>query len=731
MNFNLNLNLKEFLKYLLRYKWLILAVPVICAVITYFLVKKLPREYKSTALISAGITNQFQQAALSSGQAPDYYTLNRQFGNMLEMMMSKRNIYALSYNLILHDLKNPEKAFTKYSDLIKDLSPADKQYAVNEYEKKLASGALISVADNGNRIKLYDILSNAGYDEESILKKLVVARNGESDFIKLEYKSSNPYLSAYVVNTLANNFIVYYTGLSVAGQKQSLDILDTILRRKQEDMNQKNAQVLNASASAAVKAASAAASQRNNEIAFQSINEARTRRLEVVRQINSIKGAIAEINKKLQGEGGYINPNVSKENSEIINIEEKIRIAYQKYINNNYRPEDKRSVDSLQLIKDRLLTSSAEKVALNPVTLRQNLLDQRIKLENDLASAQSILLTIDQQMSALPQPGGVGVSPTNTGTEATIVQEAQIAQKEYADAQTQYNQTRLMANTAAKLALAEPGLPGPPEKSKNILYVGFAGASSLVFCLMALFVIFALNKVIDNPEQLEMITRQKVIGCLNYITETDKDLRTIWKDAGSVNEYSVYKDLLRSLRFELNEHLTSNNNVLGITSMADGDGKTFLAGSLSYAFAMMGKNVLLICEKDGNILDLVTNKQNTPSQNMQKFESFLVKKEIQVEDRITILNRNTNNDKSLLELRDTKSLVAGFEILKETFDVIIVDAGSGKELHNVKEWLMFCDRSIAVYEAGSKFSDENRPFIDYLSAQPGFLGWVLNKVKSV
>lgn len=731
MNFNLNLNLKEFLKYLLRYKWLIMTVPVICAVITYFLVKKLPREYKSAALISAGITNQFQQAALSSGQSPDYFRLSKQFDNMLEMITSKRSINTLSYNLILHDLKNPEQAFTKYSNLIEDLSSGDRQSAINEYEKKLAAGALISVADNGNRIKLYDILSKAGYDEESILKKLVIARNGESDFIKLEYKSSNPYLSAYVVNTLANNFIVYYTSLSVAGQKQSLDILDTILRKKQDEMNQKNAQVLSASANAAAKAVSAATSQRKTEMAFQSINEARTRRLEVVRQINSIQGAIAEINKKLQGEGGYINPNASKENSEIINIEEKIRIAYQKYINNNYRPEDKRSVDSLQLIKDRLMASSADKVALNPVTLRQNLLDQRIKLENDLASAQSILLTIDQQISTLPQPGGVGVSPTNSGAEATVVQEAQIAQKEYSDAQTQYNQTRLLANTAAKLALAEPGLPGPPEKSKNILYVGFAGASSLMFCLMALFVIFALNKVIDKPEQLEMITRQKVIGCLNYITEADKDLRTIWNDAGSVNEYSVYKDMLRSLRFELNEQLTGNNNVLGITSMADGDGKTFLAGSLSYAFAMMGKNVLLICEKDGNILDLVTNKQSTPSQNTQRFESFLVKKEIQVEDRITILNRNTSNDKSLLELRDTKSLIAGFEVLKETFDVIIVDAGSGNELHNVKEWLMFCDKSVAVYEAGSKFSDESRSFIDYLSSQPGFLGWVLNKVKSV
>lgn len=725
---NLNLNLKEFLKYLGRFKWVLISVPVICAIISYLLVKKLPKEYKSSALISTGISNRFKQTALNTGGNLDYFELSQQFGNLMEMMKSKRSLNALSYKLILHDLKNPGQAFTPPSELIQQLSVDDKKRAIESYEKKLATGELISVADNGNRIKLFDILNSAGYGEGTVQENLSIERSGESDFLQVAYTSPNPELSAYVVNTFSKDFIQYYTGLSVANQQESLAILDTLLRKKQFEMERLNAAAQSAVEGAAAKAAGAANSQRQSDMAYTRVAEAETQRQQYLRQISSIKGSIADIDAKLKGQGGYINQNQSADNTALIDIDAKLRVANQKWINNNFRSQDKASIDSLERIKNRLTARTYNTGNLNPGVVRQELLNQRLKLEGDLAAAQSALSTVDKQMSTLPKGGAGAVAAA--GPAQNIIRDAEIASADYQNVQNQYNQTKLMAQTSATLNLAEPGLPGPAQKSKNILYVGFSGISGLLLCLMALFVTFAVNNKVDDSDRLETLTQQKVIGCLPYISSEDKDLRNIWKDNGTVKDYSTYKELLRSLRFEILEHLSENNNVLGITSMGDGEGKTFLAGSLSYAFAMMGKNVLLICEKDGSILDLVTNRQNPNTASFQKFESFLVKKQIMVEDRITILNRNTTNNNSLLELRDTKSLIAGFDILKETFDVIIIDIASAQDMHNVKEWMMFCDRTIAVYEAGNKFKEKNRPFIKFLSEQPGFLGWVLNKVKA-
>ena len=724
---NLNLNLKDFFKYLSRYKWLLIIIPILCVALTFYFVRGLPKSYKSEALLATGITQQFQQTAATTGQPLDYFKISQQFGNLLQMMKSKKIITALSYKLILHDLKNPSAPFKEYPGIIKKLSEAQKKSAIEEYEKRYVANSLISVADNG-AIELYDMIVASGYDEESLLKMLDINRNGESDFIKVSFVSSNPDLSAFVVNNLSNDFINYYTNLVLTGQRQSLQSLDTLLREKQSTMLQRSAELTSSAASAASQSAGAYTAQRQAEMATQRITEAEAQRSQVIRTISSIEGAINEINAKLSGSGGYIQHDVSKDNSEIINLDNQLQAANQRYVNNNFRPEDKIMVDSLQRAKLRLLAASSSRPAGNQAAIRQSLVDQKIKYENDLASAKNMLATVEQQLSALGPRPGIVAAPLAMGDrgQENLVRQADMAAKDYADIQAEYEKTSMMAKAGVRLALAEPGLPGPAEPSKNIFFLGFSGIASLTLCLMTLLAAFMFNKTVHTPEQLAAITKQKVLGSVAYIDDEDKDLRHIWNDKSDNDHYNIYKDSLRSLRLELLDELTGDERVLGVTSINPGAGRTFIAGSISYAFAMTGKNVLLICDKDSNLMNIISNKDNNDTGD-QVFESFLVKKEIQIEDRITILNRNQN--RSLLEIKDAKSLVAGFKVLKETFDTIIIDVESYKDSHKAKEWLMFCDKCIAIFEAGDKISEQQLPFLKYLSAQPGFLGWVLNKSK--
>lgn len=732
---NLNLNLKDFLKYLVRFKWLLITVPLICVVITYFFVKQMPREYRSETLISTGLTSSLQDAALKVEQNTDYFKLTQQFGNLLELMKSKKRITALSYRLILHDLENPQEAFRKYPEEVQNASEKQREELIAEYQKRLNTNTLISIADNG-KIKLFDILRSFKYDDGSLAESLEIYRNGESDFIKVAFTSENPQLSVFVVNTLSGDFINYYTNIVTNNQRRSIASLDTILREKQNEMVKKNNQLLNSSAGAVSNAASAMSAQQRADVVNQQISEAESQKTTIVRNISSIKGALNEVNNKLAGNGGYVNSSgtSSGSNSEIINIDNQISIANTRYVNNNFRPQDKATLDSLQRIKSRLLTSSGDKGSStnNSAAIRQSLLNDKIRLENDLAAANSMLTVVEQQIAGLGprRTGGSNVGAINNAGQTSLARDAEMAAKEYADIQAQYDQTSMLAKAGIQLNIAEPGLPQPPNPSKGVLYLALSGFSSFMICLLTLLIVFMLNTTINTPDQLKSATGQKVVGCLNLITEEDRDLRNIWNSNESISNYNIYRDLLRSLRFELNEELTDGNNVLGVTSFVDGEGKSFLAGSLSYAFAMMGKNVLLICENHEGLTSLVTNNSKRKEQKQsQVFESFLVKKEIQIEDRITILNRNQATSSSLLELKDVKSLFAGFKILKETFDIVIMDIDSSNEMHNVKEWMMFTDKSIAVFEAGKKIAPGDMNFVKYLSTQKGFLGWVMNKVK--
>lgn len=720
----MNLNLKDFLKYLSHFKWFIIIIPVLCVVLTYLFVKELPKKYKSNTLISTGITQQLSESALLENRTADNFKISQQFGNLLEMMQTRRAITQLSYKLVLHDLKNPEHPFTKYSRLITQLSPQQRDTVIKAFESRLSSQALISPADN-SEYRLYDILKSAAYDDKSLLKKIEIRRSGESDFINVTYTSHNPDLSAFVVNTLSNDFINYYTNLSMMSRQQSLAVLDTMLREKGSEMMNKNAAVVNSSMHATAQEAGALNAQRRSDLINQKVSEAESQRLGALRNISSIEGALDEINAKLNGDGGYLQQDGYKENSEIIRIDNQLQLANQRYVNNNFRPQDKAAIDSLQNIKSGLVLTSSSAQNTNYKGLKQSLIAQKMKLENDLASARSGLAAIEQQLRAIGPRQGYSAVAARAGSQESLIREAGMSAKDYADVKEQYDKASLLSKAGVNLALVEPGLPGSPEPSRDYLYMAFSGVSSLFMLLFALLLVFMLNKTVVTPAQLEYTTKQKVLGWVNYIGE-DKDLRTIWNDNAKDNEYACYKDALRSLRVDLNEIMGDDKKVLGITSLCRQEGRSFLANGLSYAFAMMGKNVLLICEKGSNLTNVITNTNDDATS--QVFESFLVKKEIQIENRITVLNRDTSHN-SLLELKDSKSLIAGFDILKDTFDIVIVDIDSSQDMHKVKEWMMFCDKSISVFEAGNKIKKENHVFVNYLSRQPGFIGWVMNKVQ--
>src|SRR5690606_34851823 len=139
------------------------------------------------------------------------------------------------------------------------------------------------------------------------------------------------------------------------------------------------------------------------------------------------------------------------------------------------------------------------------------------------------------------------------------------------------------------------------------------------------------------------------------------------------------------------------------------------------------KKVLLIGDDLSGLIETPSTARNGVEKGKQEFETFLVKREIQVEDLITVLTRNGENA-SLFELQDSHTLQTGFRTLKETFDFIVIDIDSFQRVNQAKEWLMFSDLCIGVFEAGDQISENAQDLVQYIQRHKGFLGWVLNKV---
>jgi succinoglycan biosynthesis transport protein ExoP len=709
------MDIKSFLKYVYRYKWVVVIVPIIAVSITYYLVKNLPNQYSSEVQIATGLLDPSKQVI--SDQNVDFFKVNQQFNSIMEKLKLKKIINILSYSLILHDLENPKSSFRKYSVYVDSLNRQDREEVISLFKEKLMNKSVLTLSDNKGKYKLYDIVGSMGYGEEGFKKDIEITHADNSDFINIKYISENPDLSAYVVNRLATEFITYYSADVNYNQNNSIVLLDSLLKRKELVMNAKNDALSNFKRTKGVLNL-----ESQSGAVYAQISQNEAQRADAIKLIQSNLGAIATIDNKLRGGDPIFSGSSRSDNMEIINLKRQLEIANNKWVDGGFKPSDQKKIDSLNRIISAKGIQNADENVLDPKTSKQGLIQQKLSLEIAIQQAKSSLSSLDAELRSLRNKYSSMV-PYDADIQ-NFQREADLATKDYMAALDRYNGTRTEQNMGLRLQIDQMGLPGNAEPSKTSLYLAGAGFTGFMLSIGCLFLFFITNQSITTGAQLELATKSNTIGVLNRITSDERNMRNIWDDKEENKNYEIFRDLLRSFRFEISGGMeVDNSKILGITSLTTGVGKTFVAYSLAYAFAMTGKKVLLIAD------ELPVVKPDTKGLTTgQNFQTFLIKREIHTEDLITIMNKNIARN-SLLELQSIKTLKAGFEVLREEFDLIIIDVNSLHDINLAKEWLLFTEKNIAVFQSGMSIRDTDKQFVNYIKKQPGFLGWVLNKVE--
>ena len=223
------MDISSFLRVLLRRKWLIITVTLTAVLATYFITRELPYDYKSKATLATGITDN-TDVSLEENNSSNPYVISTRFSNLIEQLHSRRIMNLLSYRLILHDLESPEP--------FRELEAAKEAYpeeilkkATLLYQAKLDSMQTLGATDKMDWV-LLDILKKTDYDEESLRENLRIERPVGSDFINIAFVSEDPQLSAYVVNTLAEEFIRYFRTNKVKRVENSLNFFTNMVEKK-------------------------------------------------------------------------------------------------------------------------------------------------------------------------------------------------------------------------------------------------------------------------------------------------------------------------------------------------------------------------------------------------------------------------------------------------------------------------------------------------------------------
>ncbi|MGY3212334.1 GumC family protein [Mucilaginibacter sp. HD30] len=710
------MDLKGFLRVLKRHKFTIVIIPVIAVIITYFLVRNQADSYVSQAKIATGIVDQTQKG-LGDVAGFQESEINQEFANLVEMIRSKRILDQVSYKLMIHDLTS-DKPFRQPSKLVQTLNADAKKHAVEVYTDLYKKRQALTLF-NSDQEGLNKVLTSMKYDDKSLLDKLQAYRLQSSDYISVLFDSENPELSAVVVNTLCDEFINYYGELVKNNQQKSVNFLFNLLQVKRDTLEAKMLALKNYKTHNHVLNLNEKAKSLYGQMA-----DFETRREEAEKVTRSTNAAMDSIDRQFDPRvRRYSESNKLAVTQDVLSAQTQLHAANDAYVQSGFDQRYQRRVDSLKRIVSSSLSVLSDKYVINPMSTKQDLVDQRLSLQiqNDLAknSTGSISKEINRLNSKFDE-----LVPHEAATQS-LERAVDIASQEYMEILQKYNQASLESSFSTKLRLLEVAEPGQAQPSKKMLLVILAGIASFIACIVVLFILFFIDNSIKNAGELANSTKAPVLGNLNKLSDAAIDLRNIWETNQSSNDLKQFKNLMRATRFEISDEL-KDSNILLINSLTAGEGKTFFALNLAYAYGQINQKVLVI---DANFDNPVITQSVKPKQYLEdilKNESEI--DAVKANQKITFIG-NKGGDTSILELSSEERINEVLKTLKAIFDVIIIEAPALDALNRSKEMSLFGEKILTVFEANKNIGEAGKHHVAYLKNQNDkFIGWVINLV---
>ena len=707
----------KFIKLLKKHKYTLMLVPVFAAALTYYLVRNQASKYASKAKLATGIVDQTQKVLNDGGADEQESKISQEFSNLIEMLRSKKVLDQVSYKLVLHDLK-AKNPYVKPSPLFKQLNAKARQHAIQVFTDLYNRREALSLY-NPDQNGLNKLLISLHYDDQSLLNNFTIFRVQNSDYIEVQLESESAELSADAVNTLCNEFINYYTYLVKDNQRKAVDFWTALLHAKEDTLNRR---------SASLKAYKIRNHILNlNEKAksiYGQISDFETRKEEVQKSIESTQAAIQNIDKQFDPtERKYFESSKMVISQQILTNRAQLEKVNEAYVQSNFDPKYKARVDSLTAIVSSQIEKLSDKYVLNPLSSKQNLVDQKLSLQVQNQLARNSAKTIDQELLRLHDEFDSLVP--HEGTIQALESAVSVASQEYLEVLQKYNQTNMVSKFSVQLRIIEVGEPGIAQASKKMMMVIVGGLVSFVFCIIVFFIIFFFDSTIKSSRELANRTKIAVLGHVNQLSGGSVDVPTLWGPGSLSKEHLEFKKLIHSLRFEIDNELLNNKTLL-VNSVKSSEGKTFISINLAYAYLGINKRVLVI---DGNFDDNGLTRFSATNLYLEDLLDGIIEPEALINGSNIVFLGNRGSGRTLLELSGEQHVATILASIKALFDIVIIETSSLDTLNRSKEWSAFADKVLTVFQAGHVIDILYQDNMEYLKSLNGkFIGWVLNSV---
>ena len=226
-----------FFRILTRNKKIILGASLLALIISVVFSFQMKVLYKSQSQISTGFT--FSQEIKLSDNVFDLGQIDIKFNNVIENIKSPQVLNLLSYQLMIRELSGA----TPFRNI--DVAELKKNKKLQSIDLGLAKKILLDKYDSTLFLKptveiekqLLELLNYYEFDINSISEDLQVSRYPRSDYINIEFLSTSPEMSAFVVNHLITEFDGYYNRMMSSRSIESMSSVDSIVRIKKADLD--------------------------------------------------------------------------------------------------------------------------------------------------------------------------------------------------------------------------------------------------------------------------------------------------------------------------------------------------------------------------------------------------------------------------------------------------------------------------------------------------------------
>ena len=710
-----------FLKVLLKRKWLILGISILASVATFLIAIRTSKVYLAKAQIATGITE--ATVPTDSEVLTNPMEAVGKFSNLIEVITSKQVLSLLSYKLALHDLKEPVP-FKSIEDLKKTYSPTDLAQAQKVIQNKLDSIQILHNTDEKERIYV-DMIKDMGYDVKSLEKTLEIYRIDNTDYIEIKYKSRNPYLSAFTVNTLCQEIIRYYNNMTNKRLENSVKFFSDLAAQKKADLDGKldslnkyktNKQVINFD------------DERKSKMS--QISTLESNRDEENKKINALRQTIVALKSRLS-EGDDENYDNQYANNKILNLKNRLNALQERYITSGNR--DKRAADSINIIKNELESQIARfgnNLDVKPNTSKQELNSKKLNAELELETAKSNLQAIEGTLYGLKS--NLSGFASNESSISAMEMAISVAKDEYLHVLDKFNSAKNFSLSSGNIHQIEYGEPADePEPSKVMIFTVLAGVVSFVFCVVTLFILEYLDSTIKRPSHFFNLANLPILGVVNQLKSSKIDFEGLFNQTHKNTILETHKQLLRKLRYEVE---TSNAKIFLFTSTKASEGKTFSIVSLAYSLALSSKKILIVDSnlKSNGLTKLFSAQPGLNAFLVPRFAKNVPAKEAIINKtqvpNIDIIGCEQNNY-SPMEILDREKLETFLREASEKYDYVFMEGAALNTFSDTKELIFLSDKVVAVFSAKSQIKKSDNSSIGFLaSLNEKFAGSVLNKV---